>query len=92
MAIRQSQEIVTFTKPFVISGYPQQLPAGAYLVEIEEEPIEGVSFMAYRRTATTLHVARVPGRPGESQAWSVDPAALASALALDRLQTDPPSG
>lgn len=90
MATRHTQETVTFTRPFVISGHTQQLPAGAYLVEIEEEPIEGASFVAYRRTATTLLVERVPGRPGENQAWSVNPAALASALALDRIGASQP--
>ncbi len=56
MSIRSSSSTVTFAGPFVLSGYPDSLPAGEYKVIIEEEHLQGVSFEAFRRTATYLMV------------------------------------
>jgi hypothetical protein len=80
---RVTNHVVTFTRPFVIEGYRQALPAGDYVVETLEERLLGVSFPAYRRVATSLHVDAIPGRPGEKQIWVVEPAALDEALARD---------
>lgn len=74
---------MTFTRPFTIDGFQQELPAGAYTVATEEELIEGLSFPAYRRVSTTLQVERVPGRPGLKESWQIEPEALEAALALD---------
>jgi hypothetical protein len=80
---RTTRGIVTFARPFVLDGFDQQLPAGRYRVETDEELLQGLSFPAYRRVSTTLYVAGLPGRPGEEQAWVVDPKALDAALACD---------
>jgi hypothetical protein len=74
---------VTFTRPFVIAGFEQELPAGEYVIETEEELIEGLSFPAYRRVSTTLHVDRIPGRPGQKESWQIVPEALEVALIRD---------
>jgi hypothetical protein len=74
---------VTFARPFLIEGFVQELPAGDYVVETDEELIEGLSFPAYRRVSTTLHVNVVPGHPGLRQAWQIDPERLDAALIRD---------
>jgi hypothetical protein len=81
---RTTKAIVAFARPFVLDGFNEELPAGNYLVETDEELIQSLSFPAYRRVLTTLYVDALPGRPGQSQAWTIDPAALAAALARDR--------
>ena len=75
---------MTFARSFVLEGYEQQLPAGDYVVETREELLLGLSFPAYRRVSTTLHVDAMPGRPGERQAWAIEPTALDAALNRDR--------
>ena len=56
MIMRSTRSTVTFSKPFILSGYLDELPAGEYEVLVEEELLEGLSFAAYRRTATYLTV------------------------------------
>ena len=84
MTIRTSEKIVTFKRPFVLSGFDQLLQAGAYRVETDEELVEGVSFPAYRRIATLLHLDVIPGQPGVTQTLTVDPDDLDAALKCDR--------
>jgi hypothetical protein len=67
----------------MVAGFEQELPAGDYVIETEEELIQGLSFPAYRRVSTALHVDRIPGRPGQKESWQIEPEALEAALALD---------
>ncbi|MCX2725754.1 hypothetical protein [Roseibium salinum] len=57
MNTRSSRSMVTFFNPFTLSGDPDVLPAGTYEVVVEEELLQGLSFLAYRKTATYLIVA-----------------------------------
>ncbi|MDI3338867.1 hypothetical protein QKW60_20850 [Defluviimonas aestuarii] len=70
MNTRTSRSIVTFPHVFVLPGYPEELPAGDYEIVTEEERLQGLSFEAYRRTATYLtihgrgkHAGRIELRP-----------------------------
>jgi hypothetical protein len=83
VAERTTRRIVIFTRAFVIGGFDQELPAGEYAVETEEELLSGLSFPVYRRVATTLYVDRIPGRPGVKEAWRIDPEALDAARLRD---------
>jgi len=59
-------------------------PAGPYAVETDEEPIVGLSFMAYRRVATVIFLPLARGGPGSFQAVPVDPPALEAAILADK--------
>jgi hypothetical protein len=61
MNMRSTRSTVTFSNPFTLSGCPGELPAGDYEVLVEDEILRGLSFEAYRRTATYL-TARGRGR------------------------------
>lgn len=74
---------VTFAYPFVISGYEGALPPGSYEVIVEEELLEGVSFEAYRRTASFLLISGRGGQAGETEMRLIDPRDLEAALARD---------
>jgi hypothetical protein len=66
-----------------LRGVIEEQPAGMYIVETDEEPIETASVPAYRRISTLI---RLPGRPGSSvlgQVVDIDPAELAEALERD---------
>ncbi len=78
---RTSERTVTFTKPFVLTAWDEELPAGAYIVETEEGLYEGVSVRGWRRTTTLLHVAT--GAPGGWHTVAIDPRELEVALLHD---------
>jgi hypothetical protein len=80
---RTTRTVVSFRRPFVIDGFEQELPAGDYTVETEEELVLGVSFPVYRRVSTTFYVDRVPGRPGVTEGWRIEPDALDAARIRD---------
>jgi hypothetical protein len=71
--------LVTFRKAFLLKGVDRMLPPGDYRVDTDEELIDGLSFMAWKRSATTIHL---PGRchpAGWSEAVIIDPQDLQKA-------------
>lgn len=84
MAERTTRTVVSFARPFVIDGFDQELPAGDYTVETEEELVSGLSFPVYRRVSTTLYVDRIPGRPGVKEGWRIEPEGLDAARHRDK--------
>jgi len=83
MTTRTRGETVTFAHPFRLRGADDLLPPGHYLVETEEEMIQGLSFPAYRRLSTCIHLAGRPGSSELARVVDIDPAELAAALAKD---------
>jgi hypothetical protein len=77
--MRTIRESVIFDRPFSLSALDEMQPAGTYTVEIDEELIEGLSFLAYRRVATTIYLPLRPGGAGSVQAVKVDPRELTAA-------------
>ena len=59
------------------------LPSGTYTVDTDEELIDGLSFLAYRRTATLLHLPATSNRVGVSEMVTVHPDDLDAALKRD---------
>jgi len=90
MTIRTSRKTVTFKRPFVLGGLDETLPAGAYSVETDEELLEGISFPAYRRTRTVVHLHARPGHPGLTRALTIDPNELDAALERDAAPVEIP--
>jgi hypothetical protein len=90
--VRTRHKTVTFQRPFCLSGYDGALPAGTYGVETDEELLEGISFAAYRRILTLIHLHPQPGRPGLSQTMAIDPNELDAALARDRANGESSEG
>ena len=83
MTLRTSRETVTFAHPFSLRGLGGAQPAGTYAVETDEEPIEGVSFPAYRRVATVMLLPSGAGGTAWRQIAAVDPAELRAARERD---------
>jgi hypothetical protein len=59
--MRTTRESITFDHPFSLAAVDKLQPAGTYAVDIDEELIEGLSFLAYRRVATN-HLPATPSR------------------------------
>lgn len=84
MTIRTIKKTVTFRRPFVLGGFDELLPAGAYSVETDEELLEGISFPAYRRILTLIHLHAKPGHPGLTQTLTINPNELDAAIKRDQ--------
>lgn len=83
MIARTSSKTVTFLHPFKPSEADELQPAGRYLVETDEELLQTLSFPAYRRLSTFIHLAGRPNSNGLARVVDIDPAELAAALARD---------
>jgi hypothetical protein len=88
MTVRTKRETITFAHPFTLRGVDGVQAAGAYAVETDEDPIESLSFLAWRRVATVIFVPLAPGRMGSVQAVPVDPVDLQAALARDQVANE----
>ena len=91
MTTRTTNRRVTFFRPFKLTGMDGEHPAGSYMVETDEELMEGLSLPVYRRTATYIVL---PGRPGSviaSETLGIAPQELQAALssALEAATTRP---
>lgn len=73
---RTTESTVTFRRPFDLEACDHVQPAGTYRVITEEEQVAGISFVAFRRTATLLYT--------RDQVVPVDPVELQAALDADR--------
>lgn len=84
MTTRTTRTRIRFSSAFRLSGFDAPLPAGEYEIEQDEEEIEGVSAIAYRRVATFIHTPAISVRSLTRQMVPIDPAELDAALAKDR--------
>ena len=84
MTTRKSKKTVTFANPFTLGSLDEVLSAGDYVVETDEELILGVSFPAYRRTLTVIHLQAKSGNPTLTRALTIDPNDLEAAQKRDR--------
>lgn len=85
---RTTETTVTFSRPFRLPPLEAPQPAGTYRLVIDEEEVPGLSFLAFRRTATMLAVPAVTAAGGASrnttgQLVTIRPEDLEAALARD---------
>jgi hypothetical protein len=80
---RTRRELVTFLHPFSLVGVEGEQAAGTYAVETVEEPIEGLSFVAYRRLSTTIVLPSPQYGAASRQAVMIDPLDLEAARKRD---------
>jgi hypothetical protein len=83
MSIRSAETMVTFRRPFTLAAVDGAQPAGAYRLVTEDEQIPGLSFIAFRRVATLLHLPANPSPGCTCQVVAVSSDELAAALAAD---------
>jgi hypothetical protein len=85
MTIRTRETTLTFRRAFAVSAVDHFLVAGTYRLVVDEEDIPDLSFPAFRRTATMLHVPALSASGGPKQVFLVDGDELAAAADADRL-------
>ena len=79
MTTRTAHSTVTFTRPFVLVGIAGVQPPGTYGIDTDEETIDAVSFLAWRRVTTTIAIPR----DGATSVWTIDPVDLEASLMRD---------
>ena len=89
--MRHTSLEITFRYVFTLKGLERPAPPGTYRVDIEEERIDGLSFLAYRRLATFIRLPMTGHGSGSAQSFLVDPKDLADAQDRD-LAAGAPTG
>jgi hypothetical protein len=92
MTDRTTETTITFRHPFTLGSLDDEQPAGTYRLVIDEEEIPDVSVLAYRRTATMLHVPSISTVRGPHKVFVVDSAELTKALEADALRAHSSEG
>jgi hypothetical protein len=82
MTARTHRKLVTFAQPFLLRAIDAVVPAGTYNVDTDEELIDGLSFLAYRRTATWIHLPSTTTKSACSQMILVQPSELETGYEL----------
>lgn len=85
MTTRMTSRTVTFQRPFILAGFSHLQPPGSYTVETEEEQIDSISFPAWKRTMTIMHL-----KKGVTTEYHpIDPDELQEAMLRDEAQEYP---
>jgi len=86
MSTRSTESTVRFSRPFCLSQIDEVQPAGSYQMVTEEEPLEGLSFVAFHRVRTLLYLPATARAGQTRQVVEVDPSELAAAVVADALR------
>jgi hypothetical protein len=87
--MRTSREEITFSHPFTLAGLDGLQPAGNYLVETDEEEIPGLSFLAWKRVATFIHLPATGIASAMEQVATIQPQDLVAAQTRDAYRDQP---
>lgn len=83
MTDRITHETVIFAHPFELADVDGKQPAGTYTIETVEEPVDSLSFVAYRRVSTTIALAPQKYGGASRQLVTIDPSDLEAARKRD---------
>jgi hypothetical protein len=74
---------ITFAHPFSLEGVDGTYPPGSYEVTETREPVDGLSFLGYRRIKTTIELPGLLAAYASRQVVEIEPADLEAALKRD---------
>lgn len=86
MSERTRHFVIRFLSPFLLKGFDVPQPAGEYRIDQDEETIDGVSWLAFRRVATFIHLPAIGSRSLIRQIVQISPTELDAALRRDEQQ------
>jgi hypothetical protein len=87
LTIKTTRTTVSFSNPFTLRNLEGVQPAGEYVVLNDDELIEGLSRIAYRRLATLFQTPAVSASQQPTQSFSISRTELDAALMKDQHQT-----
>jgi len=83
MTERRTVSSVTFVEAFVLEGADRIQPAGTYVVETVEEPLNNISLLGFRRVSTTITLPAVGTATLSRQVVVISPEELANGSMSD---------
>jgi hypothetical protein len=83
MTTRTTQTVVRFSSAFLLPGFDAPQPAGEYRVDQDEESIDSLSRLAWRRVAAFIHLPAIAMQVPTHQMVPINPADLDAALEMD---------
>jgi hypothetical protein len=83
MTTRTTQTVVSFSKSFMLPCFDAPQPAGNYRIDYDEEMIEGISQIAWRRVGAYIHLPAIGKKQTTTQMVPFDPLDLEAALKKD---------
>lgn len=87
MTIRTTRSTVSFSNPFTFRNLEGVQPAGEYVVIADDELIEGLSRVVYRRLVTLFQTPAISASQRRTESFSISQTDLDAALMKDRRQT-----
>jgi hypothetical protein len=87
LTIRTTRSTVSFSSPFTLQNLEGVQPAGEYVVLTDDERIEGLSRVAYRRLVTLLQTPAISAPQRQTKSFSISQTELDAALMKDQNQT-----
>ena len=84
MTIRTTRSTVSFSSPFTLRNLEGVQPAGEYVVLANDELIEGLSSVAYRRLVTLLQTPAISNPQRKTESFSINQTDLDAALMKDQ--------
>jgi hypothetical protein len=81
---RSTRTTLTFRRAFMLPRQTTTVPAGDYILVIEEERLQGLTFDAYLRVAGYLIVGGGPAHPGRTEMIPISEIELARLIEQDR--------
>jgi hypothetical protein len=85
MMTRSQHRTIHFNAPTLLDGLDYPLAPGDYELNEDEELIEGISWLAYRRVATFITIPPASANGNVSRMLPVDAQALEELLRNDRI-------
>lgn len=79
---RTKHRTIHFDRPFTLRGVHETIAAGDYEIDDDEELIEGLSWMAYRRVATFIKLPATVENRFRMRLIQIEPDELAHLVAL----------
>lgn len=83
MQTRTRQSTARFLHPFRLAGLDGAQPAGEYEIDEDEQSVEGISWVAWHRVATFIHLPAKQVSARSRQIIRIEHADLEAALNLD---------
>jgi hypothetical protein len=83
LTIKTTRAVASFSEPFSLRNVEGVQPAGEYVVYPEDELIEGLSRVAYRRVSTILQTPSLSSPHEQSHLVSISATELETALMID---------